>query len=638
VETPYPVGPQFVPGPTLIPHQQWSGNDLRVNPINPLSIPGQQWGPVAPPVNSLTTITTPPASGSTSLAPNVLPQMAQTVTHEVQKVKVTQTVTPKVNKVGRPIAKAGPITRRNAALRANQEVMDRTRELKKAADQAGLCPGRTASKLSMDWPLSQTKDVSGAPCSHGPKAEANALVSVLECSLCACGSASCCGAQDCTCGSIVDEELGCPHCVGGAIFSDLKDKGYLNDADKKDFDQKYGKGDWAGIKKLLDDKKVPPDLSNVYMKQIELAQRFNQYKEAAMAGAAGRMLGYLKGQFDAAAKDYHDAVQKAASLSHLKPEDSNERLLATDDISKRMDTIDQYAQVRDLSTQPFSPDPSGGLILSGGPVLIFTDPDPSLPDGTTTQLGPDVVATGTGGQGEPQVQVGSPSDVGYPLITNVPPVPEASTAAVEGTTNQALVINPASTGATVNFVVDQTPFSLNAGLAQPLLGQTSWVIAFDRGGQAGEARYTLAPGSYEFTASTSGWDLVQKTFKVTLDNSANPDDFNYVLEDQAGMVPARQAQEITGKLPIVLMFDRGEGREVAHKELAEGTYAIGIDPQTRLLELFPGPAAANASPPPSTNPAAAVPAPTAAPTTVPASGVSTTTAMPKPSQSAPDLP
>ena len=67
----------------------------------------------------------------------------------------------------------------------------------------------------------------------------------------------------------------------------------------------------------------------------------------------------------------------------------------------------------------------------------------------------------------------------------------------------------------------------------------------------------------------------QKTFKVTLDNSANADDFNYVLENQAGMVPARQAQEITSKLPIVLTFDCGDGREVAHKELAEGPTQSG---------------------------------------------------------------
>ena len=473
-------------------------------------------------------------------------------------------VTPKVNKVGRPIAKAGPVTRRNAALRANKEVIDRTRELKKVADKAGLGPGMSGSKISMDRPLKQTKEVSVTLCSYAPKAELSRDVDGEPL-----------GAQD-------------------AIFGDLKQKGYLTDADKQDFDTKYGKGDWAGIEKLLATKNVPPDLRNVYMKQIELAQRFNQYKDAAMTGAEGGQLAYLKGQFDAAAKDYNDAVQKAANLGLLKPEDFAERLLAIDDISRRMDTINQYAKVRDLCTQPFSPDPSGRLTLSGGPVMIFTDPDPSLPGGMMTQLSTDLVAIGTGGQGDPLVQVGSPSDVGYPLITSVRPVPEASTAAVERTSDQALVINPATTRATVNFEVDQTPYRLEAGLAQPLIGQTSWVIAFDRGGQAGEARYTLAPGGYSFTVKANGWDLVQKTFKVTLDNSLNPEDFNYVLDNQAGVVTARQEQEITSKLPIVLAFDRGDGREVAHKELAEGTYAIGIDPQTRLLDLFPGPAAANA--------------------------------------------
>ena len=127
--------------------------------------------------------------------------------------------------------------------------------------------------------------------------------------------------------------------------------------------------------------------------------------------------------------------------------------------------------------------------------MILNDPD--LPDGTMTQLSPDLVAIGTGGQGEFQVQVGNPSDVGYPLITNVPPVPEASTAAVQRTGGQALVINPATTGATFNFVIDQTPYTLKAGQSQPLAGRPSWVIAFDRGGQFGQARYTLAPGHYE---------------------------------------------------------------------------------------------------------------------------------------------
>ena len=43
---------------------------------------------------------------------------------------------------------------------------------------------------------------------------------------------------------------------------------------------------------------------------------------------------------------------------------------------------------------PFTSDPSGGLILSGGPVLILMDP--FLPGGIMTQLGPDFVAVDTG--------------------------------------------------------------------------------------------------------------------------------------------------------------------------------------------------------------------------------------------------
>ena len=99
-----PVGSPLVPEPTLTPDQQT--------------------GPVASPVNSVPTIPTPPASRSTPLVPNVLPQVNQ----------VKRTVTPKVNKVGRPIAKAGPVTRRNAALRANKEVIDRTQKLKQDFD------------------------------------------------------------------------------------------------------------------------------------------------------------------------------------------------------------------------------------------------------------------------------------------------------------------------------------------------------------------------------------------------------------------------------------------------------------------------------------------------------------------------
>ena len=122
------------PGLTPIPRQQpprgyERGYNVLINPINPQPIPDQQPGPVAPPVNPLPRITTPLASQSTPLPRNVLPQVNQ----------VKRTVTPKANKVGRPIAKAGPVTRRSAALRANQEVIDRTRD-QEGRGQGGALP------------------------------------------------------------------------------------------------------------------------------------------------------------------------------------------------------------------------------------------------------------------------------------------------------------------------------------------------------------------------------------------------------------------------------------------------------------------------------------------------------------------
>ena len=440
-------------------------------------------------------------------------------------------------------------------------------------------------------------------------------------------AADCCTAADCTCDGSATDEAGCPSCVKGSVLNSLTTgtgTNYLpTQQDRDTFNTLWSNGDWAGLKQFLDSQGVPSPVGDMLMGQIAVAQKFEQYKNDALSGAGTGQLAYDLGQFNARVQEYKDKAQAAGNQNLINPTDFASRLQTMGDLSKKMDVINQFANVRDQATQPWSPDPSGGLTLSEGPIMILNDPD--LPDGTMTQLSPDLVAIGTGGQGEFQVQVGNPSDVGYPLITNVPPVPEASTAAVQRTNDQALVINPATTGATFNFVIDQTPYTLKAGQSQPLAGRPSWVIAFDRGGQFGQARYTLAPGHYECAVTASGWDLVPKTYKVILDNSAYPSDFNFVLEGQAGMVPAHQRQEITSKLPVVLMFDRGNGRAVAHRELVEGTFTIGIDPQTKLLDLFPGPAPRSLT----TALASAVPS---APTTTAAP------TPPSPSPSTTDLP
>ena len=108
-----------------------------------------------------------------------------------------------------------------------------------------------------------------------------------------------------------------------------------------------------------------------------------------------------------------------------------------------------------------------------------------------------------------------------------------------------------------------------------------------------------AGSSYKFITSAGGRDLVQKTYKVVLDNSANPNDFSFVMENQPGTVPAHQTVEISSKMPVVLTFDPGNGSGAANKELVEGTYTIGLNPQTGLLDVFPGPAPTPTPAPPS---------------------------------------
>ena len=52
-------------------------------------------------------------------------------------------------------------------------------------------------------------------------------------------------------------------------------------------------------------------------------------------------------------------------------------------------------------------------------------------------------------------------------------------------------------------------------------------------------------------------------------------------------------------MPVVLTFDPGNGSGAANKELVEGTYTIGLNPQTGLLDVFPGPAPTPTPAPPS---------------------------------------
>ena len=67
--------------------------------------------------------------------------------------------------------------------------------------------------------------------------------------------------------------------------------------------------------------------------------------------------------------------------------------------------------------------------------------------------------------------------------------------------------NPAENGGIVYFVVDEKTYSIKAGKTLELSGKDQWTVRFHRGGDFGNSRNTLKPGSYSFAVSRKGWKL-----------------------------------------------------------------------------------------------------------------------------------
>jgi hypothetical protein len=111
------------------------------------------------------------------------------------------------------------------------------------------------------------------------------------------------------------------------------------------------------------------------------------------------------------------------------------------------------------------------------------------------------------------------------------------------------------------------------------------LIKFDRGGDLGTARYSLTEGVYEFKLTDQGWDLYRKIFRVTLDNSANESDFNYLADGELALVSAGETRTHESSFPVVISFDPGN-EEPVQLALPTGDYMIAVNPETELWDLF----------------------------------------------------
>jgi hypothetical protein len=69
------------------------------------------------------------------------------------------------------------------------------------------------------------------------------------------------------------------------------------------------------------------------------------------------------------------------------------------------------------------------------------------------------------------------------------------------------IINPPANGVALNYALQGAPYTIAPGYSQDLVHDRSWVIEFSRGGNFGQARYGLEPGTYSFAHTDHGWDL-----------------------------------------------------------------------------------------------------------------------------------
>jgi hypothetical protein len=153
--------------------------------------------------------------------------------------------------------------------------------------------------------------------------------------------------------------------------------------------------------------------------------------------------------------------------------------------------------------------------------------------------------------------------------------------------NKIILANPEDSGGPVSYDLSGFAYTIEPGNIQTLTTRPSWVVTFDRGGDFGQASYTVKNGTFTFTPTEKGWDLVETSYEVTLDNSRNETDFHYLRNGTPESVKAGQRLTVTHKFPHQVLFDRGDGGEPGDRVLEQGTYLIAVDETSGLFDITP---------------------------------------------------
>lgn len=292
------------------------------------------------------------------------------------------------------------------------------------------------------------------------------------------------------------------------------------------------------------------------------------------------------------------AVKRAFLALQQSAEDGN---VSTDDVDSLREALDKLAptepRAADL-TQALAPlstwveiqgmlgaansDSAAVGKLPTGKVTIIRNPNLSI--GTAIVLAPDTVMVGNRGRGGVAIAKGNAAEaLGLPVIA------DAAVRDSEGSPLESgvLLINPSSSGATVNYQLNGETYRMEPGMSQRLQ-PANWSIEFDRGGAMGASEYRLGPGTYAFTPTGTGWELYKRRYDITIDNTRNPHDFHFVVNGKPLVVRSGRAKDLASLYPIFIRYDRGTGGELVQKNLNfSGTVEVGINAADNLWDIFP---------------------------------------------------
>jgi hypothetical protein len=250
------------------------------------------------------------------------------------------------------------------------------------------------------------------------------------------------------------------------------------------------------------------------------------------------------------------------------------------DLTSNLQALGTWAEIRQI-LESVEPEPAPVVALPTGKVrLIF---NPNLAFGSAIVLNDTTVMVGSRGRGGVKITKGNAAEaLGLPVISDQPIANAEGTNASDG----VLLINPKTTGASVRYVLNGSAYTMEPGMSQTLPASGNWSIEFDRG-SVGFSRYVLPAGTYRFSPTETGWELYRHRYDVTIDNSRNPRDFQFIFDNERMVVRAGHTKELSSSYPIVLRYDRGDAADPVRKKLNQsGTVEVAVNAADNHWDIF----------------------------------------------------